>query len=541
MLIDAQKNKRLSGASFHKFLFCVLFLVSGNSNYLQESIGTLFFIFSSPEALIPFSASSFPSSSSLFTSSSLSLSSFASSSSFAGVMGKLVVTTPKNDSYVFQAQQAGFGPLFPVHGLTGPVALAVPEDGCKPLDTSKMFFPSSTFFPHPPQHQQRAVEVSGDGENSVVGRQKPESPPDPKDTWVTLIIRGGCEFHVKVRNAQTAGASAVIVFDNNVGPPFTMFGYFSEVSDIMIPSVSTRRASGNLIKDFIKNAKHDTPKMPVMVYLENDYFGSWFAFLMPFIIVMVVSVLMITGYLIYSRRLRNRYLRDNVLPRNALAKLRVLRYKAPTGENAESESCIICLDDFREGEKLRVLPCDHRFHMRCVDCWLTTRKRTCPVCKRDSKIASDETTPLLIKSGSHDVGVQLGNKNRNSETQPVSRSLPTPSTAIPCSSASTIVDISSLRSSVLGKSPADKAHSPTCSSTKGKMTLASTCANVNILVDEPASSSNGGTPPLTKDSYQKEEISKKCGQETVVPLTAKCDEQAKPKGNSSKKKQKKKK
>ena len=35
------------------------------------------------------------------------------------------------------------------------------------------------------------------------------------------------------------------------------------------------------------------------------------------------------------------------------------------------------------------------FHMRCVDCWLTTRKRTCPVCKRDSKI-SDETTPLLV-------------------------------------------------------------------------------------------------------------------------------------------------
>ena len=221
--------------------------------------------------------------------------------------------------------------LFPLQGLKGPLALAFPENGCKPLETSKMFGPNS--------------ETDGD--------------PDPTDTWIALIIRGDCEFHVKIRNAQNAGASSVIVFDNVVGPPFTMFGYFSEVADIIIPSVSTRRAEGNLLKDFINTARHETPHKSVMVLLENDYFGSWASFLMPFIVVMVVSVLMIAGYLIYSRRLRNRYMRENVLPRNALAKLKTCRYKAPENES-ERESCIICLDDFREGERLRLLPCDHR-------------------------------------------------------------------------------------------------------------------------------------------------------------------------------------
>jgi E3 ubiquitin-protein ligase RNF13 len=33
---------------------------------------------------------------------------------------------------------------------------------------------------------------------------------------------------------------------------------------------------------------------------------------------------------------------------------------------------------------LRILPCKHEFHVICVDQWLLTRKRTCPVCKADS-------------------------------------------------------------------------------------------------------------------------------------------------------------
>ncbi|XP_019160478.1 PREDICTED: RING-H2 finger protein ATL79-like [Ipomoea nil] len=49
-----------------------------------------------------------------------------------------------------------------------------------------------------------------------------------------------------------------------------------------------------------------------------------------------------------------------------------------------SEECIICLGEFVEGERVRVLEnCKHCFHIRCIQRWLKAHS-SCPTCRAAS-------------------------------------------------------------------------------------------------------------------------------------------------------------
>ncbi|GMH28522.1 hypothetical protein Nepgr_030365 [Nepenthes gracilis] len=49
--------------------------------------------------------------------------------------------------------------------------------------------------------------------------------------------------------------------------------------------------------------------------------------------------------------------------------------------------CAVCLSEFKDGEKLRVIPnCCHTFHIDCIDVWLQTNAN-CPLCR--SSISSN--------------------------------------------------------------------------------------------------------------------------------------------------------
>lgn len=53
--------------------------------------------------------------------------------------------------------------------------------------------------------------------------------------------------------------------------------------------------------------------------------------------------------------------------------------KSETVPDAGNLSCPICTDDFIKGQDLRVLPCNHQFHMECIDPWLMNVSGTCPL------------------------------------------------------------------------------------------------------------------------------------------------------------------
>jgi len=76
---------------------------------------------------------------------------------------------------------------------------------------------------------------------------------------------------------------------------------------------------------------------------------------------------------------------DDEIRHSGLSEARINRL--PLSEATASQStqtCTICMENFKIGEKLRTLPCFHFFCAECVDPWLQ-RKDECPVCRVSAK------------------------------------------------------------------------------------------------------------------------------------------------------------
>lgn len=76
----------------------------------------------------------------------------------------------------------------------------------------------------------------------------------------------------------------------------------------------------------------------------------------------------------------SREVRSSVLSRDAF-----LRIKTITFDNSidnEHQMCTVCQCDFEDGDVIKVLGCDHRFHDDCVEGWLTGEKNECPLCRQ---------------------------------------------------------------------------------------------------------------------------------------------------------------
>ncbi|XP_047324805.1 RING-H2 finger protein ATL74 [Impatiens glandulifera] len=78
---------------------------------------------------------------------------------------------------------------------------------------------------------------------------------------------------------------------------------------------------------------------------------------------------------------QNERLASKGLKKSELQQIPVAVYGA-SGAYIPATECPICLSEFAEGEKVRVLPiCHHGFHMRCIDVWLTSHA-SCPTCRQ---------------------------------------------------------------------------------------------------------------------------------------------------------------
>lgn len=244
----------------------------------------------------------------------------------------------------FPDAPAHFGDHVPIEGIKGLLVYSKPAEACSPIEK-------------PPQRKLYSGK------------------------WIVLIKRCGCTFEEKVRHAENAGFDAAIVHNVNSSDlePMSANGR----TNITIPSVFVGEDTGLLIKE-----NYQYCDGYFIVINDNLPFNINTHLLMPFAIVVGICFLIMLAFMIVKCIKDRMHARRHRLSSSALKKIPTTRYKSKD----PYETCAICLEDYLEGDKLRILPCSHAFHCKCIDPWLTCSRRECPMCKR-RVFAHDERVP----------------------------------------------------------------------------------------------------------------------------------------------------
>ncbi|KAG8012962.1 E3 ubiquitin-protein ligase RNF38, partial [Nibea albiflora] len=79
------------------------------------------------------------------------------------------------------------------------------------------------------------------------------------------------------------------------------------------------------------------------------------------------------------------------LSRSEIQRFPTKTFQTATG--AGHTQCQICFCDYADGEKLRMLPCFHDYHVQCIDRWLKDNT-TCPICRANLADGASLAPPL---------------------------------------------------------------------------------------------------------------------------------------------------
>lgn len=286
--------------------------------------------------------------------------------SVANTRADVVIISPSNrTTEIFDNAELAFGSV-PLEGVSGKIVVSEPEDACTDI----------------------------------------KHAPNKVDTWFLLARRYPCPFETKVRNAVKAGFKAVIIYSVDPNKKSSYNSGQKVQYNLDIPTILISYSDGEDIKsNYLYDKGYTAIILPRIPFPLNAY-------LLPFAIVIIVCLFLMVSFLIFQVIKCARDRRKIQRHRLTTKQLRQLLTTIYT-KGSQYDTCAICLDEYVEGEKLRVLPCGHGYHLRCIDPWLTKSRRICPVCKGKVRVAGMSDVSDTESESDHSRQVTYHNANES--------------------------------------------------------------------------------------------------------------------------------
>lgn len=339
-----------------------------------------------------------------------------------------VSVVDKSPAVTFPARPASFGmelidPLLgyviPLSAFTGP---------CPPPNISQTYSPPVMLGKWASKWKFDADPVLGCPDLCANDSRR----PDQEEKWIALVQRGGCPFVEKARQAQKLGASAIVVGGDRDNPD-TLLTMYSErdASDVNIAATYIKYWDYVELSSLIASSNTSHNGLRTLSLLITTEFSAWewYSPIITFIVILLLPTLLTFLTLLIHRIRAARAAQRDRAPEEFVHRLpwRVWtgtgweKHDAPIAEGSSRDAqrdvelgeassgeaseqrpthpaapmddepawveqqveCAICLEMFAKGDRVRVLPCQHMFHLDEVDEWLIHKKKLCPVCKAD--------------------------------------------------------------------------------------------------------------------------------------------------------------
>jgi len=212
----------------------------------------------------------------------------------------------------------------------------------------------------------------------------------PKESWIALVRRGGCNFQVKVDNAYASNASGIIVYNDRDSHVLEKMKLTLRPKRRPLGAVFTYKWKGEQLAALLDNGTRVQTEVTVAHHcsMRTSINRTSVLFVsISFVVLMLISLAWLVFY--YVQRFRYIHAKDRLSRRlcsaakKALSKIPTKHIKLGDKEvQGDGECCAICIEPYRTTEVVRILPCRHEFHRGCIDPWLLEH-RTCPMCKMD--------------------------------------------------------------------------------------------------------------------------------------------------------------